>query len=151
MTYYLKIITEEQLTKLRNDHESGLDEEALKIKIPGVGGKKYGWDNVHDKIKVGDKFAFYVREKGSIASFKATVSETFWRVKDAKNTEKTGYWLHNFKFTDIKPILNTLATTEKDKIPSFRKIGNFGRVVQNCSMWELTEEDYNAIVGVPHA
>lgn len=59
--------------------------------------KEYGWDNVHDKIKVGDKFAFYVREMGSIASYKATVSKTF-SAKDAKNTKKTGYWLHNFKF-----------------------------------------------------
>ncbi|PWB55448.1 MAG: hypothetical protein C3F06_02500 [Candidatus Methanoperedenaceae archaeon] len=150
MTYYLKIITQEQLQKLLIDHESGLDAEALDIKIPSVS-KKFEWDNVHDKIKVGDKFAFYVREMGSIASYKATVSETFWRAKDAENTEKKGYWLHNFKFKDIEHILNTLATTEKDLIPSFRKIGNFGRVIQNCSMWELTEEDYKAMVGVPRA
>ncbi|MFZ3384285.1 MAG: hypothetical protein WA144_10200 [Candidatus Methanoperedens sp.] len=152
MTYYLKIITEEQLQKLRKDHESGLDAEALKIKIPGVGSAQFGWDNVHDKIKVGDKFVFYVRKSGSIASFKAKVSETSWCAKDAKNTEKMGsYWLHTFKFTDIEPILNKLATTEKDSIPSFRKIVNFGMVILNCSMWKLTEEDYNSMVGVPCA
>ena len=148
MTYYLKIITQEQLQRLLNDHESGLDAEALDIKIPG---EKFGWDNVYNKVKPGDRFAFYVREMGSIASYKATVSETFWRAKNAKNSEKTGYWLHNFKFTDIEHILNTIATSEKDLIPSFSKVGNFGTVIRNCSMWELTEADYNAMVGVHNA
>lgn len=154
--FWLKIIKPDQLDKLQNEHKSGLTwGNCLRAKVVD-GNDSFKFYDTYGKVLKGDKFVFYVM-KSNIISHLATVSEkpdwdpkinrdAFMKAHKGKPDEEWE-WVHKFEFTDIQPITNPInLSRDKDKIPFLRRFKNHGTAFMNCSMWKLTQEDYNAVV-----